>query len=187
MFDKITSTAAEMGDQSQQNCPLMKLPVELRLKIYKFAFEDIIYDIVAEAATKKQFYQEADRLWPAVSVDKADHPIFVGVLGILHVSRELRRESLDALRKPTRAFRDVCFDHYKATKKAFDIPVRDQHGRFRQVDDFLRIRRLLHLEHNEAMHKLQRIELIQSAVTLVVRGAKLISKYERMRSKQLHR
>jgi hypothetical protein len=174
MVDNTITTAAEMANQPKQNCPLMKLPVELRLKIYKFAFEDIVYDIMAEAATKKQFYQEADALWPAVSVDKADHPNFVGVLGVLHVSRELRCECLDALQIPTRAFRDVCFDHYKATKKAFDIPVRDQHGRFRQVDDFLRLRRLLHLEHNEALHKLQWIELIQSPITLVVRGAKLI-------------
>ena len=53
MTDKTTSTAAETAEQSQQNSHLMKLPVELRLRIYKFAFEDLVHDIVADAATKR--------------------------------------------------------------------------------------------------------------------------------------
>lgn len=183
MTDKTTSTAAEMTDQSQQNSPLIKLPVELRLRIYKFAFEDLVDDIVADAATKKQSYQEADALWPVDSIGEADHPIFIGVLGCLQVSRELRRECLDALPAPTRAFREVCFDRYKATKEAKRIPVRDEHGRLRQVEDFLRVRRLLDLEHIESLHRLQRTENILTAVILVIKGAK----FRHMRSKQRRR
>lgn len=118
MADNNTSTVAETVDQSQQNCPLMKLPAELRLEIYKFAFEYIVDDILADASSKKRTYQEADEMWPAVSVGKADHPIFVSVLSLLHVSRELCRECLDALSALSTALRNVCFDHHKVMKEA---------------------------------------------------------------------
>ena len=154
MVDINTSTVAETVNQSQQNCPLMKLPVELRLRIYKFAFKDIVDDILADASSKKRRYQEADEMWPAVSVGKAEQPICVGVLSLLHVGHELRRECLDALSAPTRASRNVCFDHHKARKEAYHIPVLDQYGNFRKVNDFLHVRRLLYLEHNEALHRL---------------------------------
>ena len=51
--DSTVSVTANMADHSQQNCPIMKLPVELRLRIYNFAFEDIVDEVSADAANKK--------------------------------------------------------------------------------------------------------------------------------------
>lgn len=188
MADNTTiSVTANMADHSQQNCPIMRLPVELRLRIYNFAFEDIIDEIVADAANKKRMYQEADEMWPSLSVSKADHPIFVGVLSLLHVSRELRRESLDALRTPTRAFKKTCSVQSKTTLEARRIPVRDEHGNLRYSRDFLRIRRLLHLEHSESQHRLERIELICDAISLIGKFARVTLQRERRRSKQRRR
>ena len=181
------SVTANMADDPQQNCPIMKLPVELRLRIYNFAFEDIVDEISADAANKKRMYQEADEMWPSLSISKADHPIFVGVLSLLHVSRELRRESLDALRTPTRAFKKICAVQSKTAREARRIPLRDEHGNLRYSRDFLRIRRLLHLEYSEAQHRLERIELICDALSLVAKYARMISQNELGRSKQRRR
>jgi len=184
MANKITSTAAEMADQSQQNCPLMKLPVELRLKIYKYAFEDIVDGIVADAANQKRMYQEADERWPSHSNPKTDHLIFVGVLSLLHVSRELRRECLDALKKPTRAFKKISSNQAKTARGARRIPVLDEHGNLPFSQNFLRTRRLAHLEYSEAAHRLERIELICDAISLAAKCDKVSAQHELRRFKQ---
>jgi hypothetical protein len=70
----------------------MKLPTELRLRIYEFAFTDIIDDIESDAANKKRMWQETGEaavLWPSLS--KAKYPIFLGVVSFLHTGREMRR------------------------------------------------------------------------------------------------
>lgn len=138
MVDNTTSTAAETADQSQQNCHLMKLPTELRLSTYEFAFGDVVDDIVADAANKKRMCEEANLQWPSPdSVSRADLPIFIGVLSFLHTSRELRRECLDALRAPIRTFRKICSDRYKVAAEACRIPIRDQYGNLRHYKGFL--------------------------------------------------
>lgn len=187
MADRTTSTAAEKADQSQQNPHLMKLPVEFRLRIYKFAFEDIVDCIVADAANKKRMYQEADEMWPSHSNPKADHPIFVGVLSLLHVSRELRRESLDALKRPTRGFKKISSDQAKTARGARLIPLLDERGNLRYSQDFLRTRRFMHLEYSEAQHRLERIELICDAISLAAKCSRVISQHELRRSKQRRR
>lgn len=127
MASNTTNTAADMADQSQQNCPLMRLPTELRLRIYKFAFDDIFDDIKSDAANKRQLLQKTEGMaaqW--LSISRTDYPIFVGVLGLLHTSSELRRECLDALGAPAKAFKNICSDHYKVTAEACRIHVRDR-------------------------------------------------------------
>lgn len=173
MADKTTSTAAETADQSQQNCHLMELPTELRLRIYKFALDDIFNDIESDAANKKRMYQEANLQWPSPdSVSRADLPIFVGVLGLLHTNRELRRECLDALRAPTKASRKVCSDHYRVAAEARRIPIRDQNGNLWSYWEFLCIHRLRRMEFDEAVYRLRRMEFICNAIVLVGRNAR---------------
>ena len=168
-----TAIAAEMADQPQQNCPLMKLPTELRLRIYKFALNDIVDDIESDAAKKKQAHQDAEKPWPSSELlSEADHPTFVGVLGLLHISRELRRECLDALRAPTKAFKRVCSDHHKVTAKAFCIPVRDHNGNLWHYKEFFRVYRLRRMEYDEAVYRLRRMEFICNAIALVGRNAR---------------
>ena len=187
MADNTTvSITANMADQSQQDCPLMKLPVELRLRIYKFAFKDIVDGIVADAANKKRMHQDADEMWPSHSNPKADHPIFVGVLSLLHVNRELRRESLDALKKPTRAFRKISSEQAKTARGARRIPLLDERGNLRFSQDFLRTRRFMHLEYSEAQHRLERIELICDAISLATKCSRVTAQHQLRRSKQRH-
>lgn len=167
MASNTTSTAADMADQSQQNCPLMRLPTELRLRIYKFTFDDIIDDIESDAANKKQLHQEAEGMaaqW--FSISRADYPIFVGVLGLLHTSGELRRECLDALWAPAKAFKNVCSDHYKVTAEACRIHVRDR----KYSKHFLRVYRLRRMDSNEAWYRLRRMDFIYNAIALVMRN-----------------
>lgn len=168
MANDTPTTAADMPDQAQQNSPLMKLPTELRLRIYKFAFEDIIDDIVTDAASRKREYQEAETLWLSLSIQKADHPIFVGVLSFLHANRELRRECLDALLALTRAFQNVCYDQYQVATKACRIPIRDQYGNLRYFKEFLRVHRLLNLEHGEALNRLRRVDFTCDALAVIL-------------------
>lgn len=169
MADNTQTTAAEVADQSQQNCPLMKLPTELRLRIYKFAFDDIIDDIVADAASKKRMYLEADVPLPsAKSVSRADNPIFVGVLGFLHASRKLRSECVDALLAPTRALKTICSDRCKVTAKACYINTRDGIDNLRHYKALVRDYRLRRMEYDEALYRGRRMNFIYDAVALIV-------------------
>jgi hypothetical protein len=89
------TTSEKMSDESQHDCPLMELPTELRLRIYRFAFKAIVDDIASDAASKRPVDLDPESACPLPS--SGDQPIFFGALGFLHVSRDLRRESLDLL------------------------------------------------------------------------------------------
>jgi len=105
-----------MSDESQHNCPLLELPTELRLRIYELAFEDITDGSESDADHEQRLHQDSNvHKWGSPS--RATHPIFVGALGLLHISRGLRRESLDALSPLAKSIEDVCFDHFKAASE----------------------------------------------------------------------
>jgi hypothetical protein len=184
MADNTLTTAADMPDQTQQKSPFMKLPTELRLRIYKFALDDIVDDIESDVANKKRVYEEVDALieWPSPS--KVDHPIFVGVLSFLHTSRKLRRECLDALRAPTEALMQACRDQHKAAAKACRIPIGDGTVNSRQFKDLFCSYQLRHREWNEALHRHRRIRFIFNAVSLIARRTMSSSQRELVRPKQ---
>jgi hypothetical protein len=181
MADNAPTTAVNMPNCAQQNSPFMKLPTELRLRIYEFALDDIVDDIVTEAANKNREYQETDTLWSSFPISKVDNPIFVGMLGFLHASRELRRESLDALLAPTRALKNIYSDQHKVTSEAMRTSIRDEYGDPGHVREFLRVRRSRNLEHSHTRYRLQRIRIVFNAVSLVARMSS--SQRESVRSK----
>lgn len=90
MAENTATTAADVPDQAQQNSPFMKLPTELRVMIYTFAFEDIVDDIESETTNIRQ--ANGDMIKVSMSLSRAKNPIFVGVLGFLHFSRDIREE-----------------------------------------------------------------------------------------------
>jgi len=104
-----------MSIESQHNCPLLELPTELRLRIYELAFEDITDGIESDTTHEQRLHQDSDTRWESLS--RAAQPIFVGALGLLHTSRSLRRESLDALAPRAQGVEDACSDHYKAVSE----------------------------------------------------------------------
>ena len=112
MANKATATAAadavattELAIQSQQDSPLMKLPTELHLKIYAFAFDYTVVDVASHAAKVASDCVDnhpdedfEDIMRPIGPPDyKADYQIFIGPLALLHINQALRRESLDVL------------------------------------------------------------------------------------------
>ena len=85
----VMATASEQPQQ--QDCPLMKLPTELRIIIYAFAFEHTMARIATED-TKTHvnpvtWQREGYRITP----------FYAGALAFPHTNRTLRAESLDTL------------------------------------------------------------------------------------------
>jgi hypothetical protein len=112
-----------MPNRAQQNSPFMKLPTELRLRIYKFALDDVVDDIESDVANQKEAHQEADVFTEWSLFSRADYPTFVGVLGFLHTNRSLRRESVDVLLAPMEAYQNTCsYQANVATKKLSENP-----------------------------------------------------------------
>lgn len=93
MDDQASATKAP--EQLHQASPLMKLPTELLVKIYEFAFEHTMDKI----ATDK------DQLHPATWQPEGYKltPFYSGVFALPHTSRTLRAESLDTLSTLARA------------------------------------------------------------------------------------
>jgi hypothetical protein len=185
MSDNSTSTSVEVADQSQQICPFMKLPTELRLRIYKFAFDDIIDDIEADAANTRQLHQDTNADWPLVS--NKEHQIFVGVLSFLHTSRELRRECLDAVLALTAAYKTICSERYETAAEAYGGPTLDEHGNPLNDREFIRVHRLLRADFRESMHRLHRVEYICDTIDLIVRDTRWSTRRKPARSKQRRR
>ena len=174
MADNITSTASNTADPVQQNCHLLKLPTELRLMIYEFAFDDIVTD----AVSRRQLY--ASENWPSVSM--APHLTFVGVLGLLHVSRELRREIPDALLVSTKAYKTICYDQYKVTYVAY-IAYSQAETRINSWDKkkYLRKLDLRRLDFREAKYRFHRMDFMCDAIDRVARDAALAAFHEFVR------
>jgi hypothetical protein len=84
-----TSTA-NVPESAQQNCPLLKLPTELRLQIIGHAFQHDLDLIKFEPA----------------SYDSANPPHH-GVLALLRTCRTLRAECVDAIEPLTGAYKDA--------------------------------------------------------------------------------
>jgi len=185
MADNTPTTAADIPDQAQQNSPFMRLPIELRLRIYEFAFEDVVNEIESDVANKKMKCQKAETMWLPFS--KKDHPVFVGVLSFLHVSRELRRESLDALLAPTKAFRDTCSYKHKVSSEARRLPVHNESGNLRHFKQFLSSYRLRRLNYDEALYRLQRMEWVCDAIALVAWETMTFSQRRLVRSEYYRR
>ena len=83
------TAAIEAPEQPQQGCPLMKLPTELRIKIYAFAFEP----------TMDKIASDKDQLHP-VTWQREGYkltPFYSGAFALPHTNRTLRAESLDTL------------------------------------------------------------------------------------------
>jgi hypothetical protein len=84
------TAAASAPQQSQQDCPLMRLPTELRNKIYEFSLQDTI-DTLSAA--------DEDKLDPVTLLPQAYKtiPFHCGAFALPHTSHTLRIESLDTL------------------------------------------------------------------------------------------
>ena len=79
---------------SQQNCPLMKLPTELRIIIYNLALQHILEAIYDEVPTNRRLSQPLTK--PRGHRD-GGVLFYEGALALTHTSRTIRAESLDAL------------------------------------------------------------------------------------------
>jgi hypothetical protein len=80
----VQTAATTAPQQPQQDCPLMKLPTELRIRIYKFATEHLMDTLYAQSTTRS-------------GTTLQDHAFYSAVLALPHTSRTLRAESLDTL------------------------------------------------------------------------------------------
>jgi len=83
--------------QPQQDCPLMKLPTELRIRIYDFALQHLFDAIYDKASTDEKQLNPVNR-------SHCDQGSFYsGALAFIHTNRILRHESLDTLASLTHA------------------------------------------------------------------------------------
>lgn len=143
----------------------MRLPTELRLRIYEFAFGDILDDIAADTAKQHpvHVFEGLGEIWKTPTYE--EHPVFFGVFGLLHTSRELRRESLDALLAHVEAYKNVCRNHYEIALKAYRTP--PNYNTQQKRDDWTRDSRLRKIAFNEADYRRDRVHLIHRAIDYV--------------------
>ena len=79
--------------QSQQGCPLMNLPTELRIIIYNFALQHILDAIDDEVPANRRLSQPLHK----PRGHRGGVLFYSGALALTHTSRTVRAESLDAL------------------------------------------------------------------------------------------
>ena len=91
------AAAYTASGEPQLQCPLMTLPIEMRIMICKFALQHILDDAYDEAPGQK-------RVSHAVKNSRGDSnrvPFYTGALALVHTNRTIRAESLDTLWQPT--------------------------------------------------------------------------------------
>ena len=75
--------------QHQQDCPLLKLPAELRIKIYAFALQHTLHKLATD--------QDPPTTLTYQPSDYKITPFYSGAFALPHTSQVLRAESLDTL------------------------------------------------------------------------------------------
>jgi hypothetical protein len=102
------ATSATSPEDPQQQSPFMKLPPELRLAIYTFAFQNTVNEI--KAIPLHTF---------TIPGHSPNHPPMLGALALLHTSRNIRRESSESMkylasaqRQQIRAHDEACWDEF---------------------------------------------------------------------------
>lgn len=91
-MDDLTA-AYTSSEQPQHHCPLMTLPTEMRVTIYKFALQHVLDEVFDSAPVHKE-------LSHAVRKSRGDPdgvPFYSGALALTHTNRTIRAESLDTL------------------------------------------------------------------------------------------
>jgi hypothetical protein len=169
-----TATTAEPVGQSQQDCRLMRLPTELRLRIYKFAFQNIVNDITSDAAEYVSLQTKNDpddfcafRGPPSVRM----RPVpYVGALALLHTNQDLRREGLDELLALARKHYNESTERNDAMRVEWDI-VRHQHPRHQSATRVERrrdfpVRHLRWVANWEAWYRWREMRMILSTVRI---------------------
>jgi hypothetical protein len=90
----VHTAAAVAPQQPQQDCSLMKLPTELRIRIYELAMGHVIDDLYAQlSSTGPEAHDPVSRLPAPYNITT----FYSAVLALPHTSRTLRAESLDTL------------------------------------------------------------------------------------------
>jgi hypothetical protein len=118
------TTAGDMPDMqnpSQHDCPLLKLPTELRLEIFRLAFQDYL-DVISAPA--RDFYSLSHL--PALSAAE----LSTGALALLDTCRTLRIEAVDAMEPLANASKSTLqswIDIVESRKKALSRDRRDLH------------------------------------------------------------
>jgi len=85
------NTPAPAPEQPQQDCPLLKLLTELRIKIYAFAHQHTIHNLATSNPHLHPFTSQPS--------NHKTTPFHSGAFALPHVNRTLRAESLDTLEK----------------------------------------------------------------------------------------
>lgn len=91
-MNDIAAAYTASGEQ-QLHCPLMTLPTEMRIMIYKFALQHILDDAYDKAPGQT-------RVLHGVKNSRGDSnrlPFYTGALALVHTNRTIRAESLDTL------------------------------------------------------------------------------------------
>lgn len=146
----------------------MNLSTELRLKIYDFALQDVVDNIVSDAASKRSAHENETHPWPKLS--KKEHPIFVGALAFRHINRYLRRKSLDALAPLAAAHIKTFSDQDQALTERIRHVTRTKMNVFlirQAIEGHILYLHLLELEHKELRYQLLKMRLICRAIRLV--------------------
>ena len=103
--------------KSQDHCPLMKLPTELRNRIYNFALQHILDAVYNEAS-------HHDQNWRPLIKPRGDPtsvPFYTGALALTQTSRTIRAESLDTLAMLMAAHID-CLIYNKEVVASMTVP-----------------------------------------------------------------
>lgn len=69
---------------------MMKLPTEMRVRIYEFALQHILDAIYDEAPSH-------EKLWRPIATSHTGKPFYIGAIALTHTNRTIRAESLDIL------------------------------------------------------------------------------------------
>lgn len=74
----------------QDPCPMMKLPTEMRVRIYGYALQHILDAIYDEAPSH-------EKPWRPVKTSHTGKSFYIGAIALTHTNRTIRAESLDIL------------------------------------------------------------------------------------------
>lgn len=91
-MDDLTATIRPSA-QPQDHCPHMKMPTELRIRIYNFALQHILDAVYDEASHRDQHWRPLMK--PPGDSNRV--PFYTGALALAQTSRAIRAESLDTL------------------------------------------------------------------------------------------
>jgi len=86
-------TVYTASEQPHCHCGIMKLPTEMRIRIYDFALLHLLDAVYIETPSDTKLYRPIKKS----RSDSSVVPFYTGALALIHTNRTIRAESLDVL------------------------------------------------------------------------------------------